>query len=126
MKKVWLILLVIIGLTVIVSPALAQLQNPLGVDDPRIVVGRIISAILGLVGSLALAVFIYGGFMWITSAGNDERVKKGKDALLWASLGLAVIFFSYMMVTLLVNTLANDSPAANEGETPRNSQTSPQ
>lgn len=84
------------------------LPNPLGegLKDPREVIGNIIKAILGIVGSLALAVFIYGGFMWITSAGNEDKIKRGKDMIIWASFGLAVIFASYALVNFVISAVA--------------------
>lgn len=81
------------------------LCNPLNVDDPRVIIGNIISALLGIVGSLALAVFIFGGFTWVTAAGNDEKIKKGKEILMWATFGLVVIFFSYAMVKFVITAL---------------------
>lgn len=99
----------------------AQLDNPLGEEDPRIIIGNIIRAGLGIVGSLTLAFFIIGGFFWITSAGNDEKVKRGKDIIIWASFGLALIFFSYALVTFLLGALAGSGSGGggqNIGQTP--------
>jgi hypothetical protein len=78
------------------------LENPLPTDNPHILIGRAISAILGLTGSLALLIFIYGGVVWLTSAGNPERIRRGRDALLWAMLGLVVIFSAYACVRLIL------------------------
>jgi hypothetical protein len=108
---------IVIGVvSVFVAPALSAegLTNPLGANftDPRLLAGRIIKAMLGLVGSIALLVFIYGGFMWVMSAGNDEKVKKGKDAILWASLGIAIIFLSYAVVTFVIKAVAPGSGGA--------------
>jgi hypothetical protein len=77
-----------------------ELKNPLGTDntDPRVIIGQGIRTILGIVGSVALAVFIYGGILWLTSGGNEQRIKKGKDVILWATLGLVVIFAAYAIV----------------------------
>jgi len=36
--------------------------------------------------------WIYGGFNIMTAAGNAEKVEKGKQILLWATIGLIVIF----------------------------------
>lgn len=89
------------------------LKNPLGDtnNDPRAIIGNIIRAALGLVGSLALAVFIYGGITWVTSGGNQERITRGKNMLIWATLGLAVVFASYAVVTFIIDALL--SSAAN-------------
>ena len=74
------------------------LKDPLGYTTPDLLLGTMINTVLGLVGSIALAMFIYGGFMWMTSSGNSEKVEKGKNILIWATLGLVVIFSAYAMV----------------------------
>jgi hypothetical protein len=80
------------------------LENPLDSDAPT-VIGRVIDAILGLVGSLALIMFIYGGLIWMTAAGNDQKVTKGKNIVLWAALGLVVVFSAYALVKFLFSSL---------------------
>lgn len=93
------------------------LTNPLGnVNDPRIIIGNIIRATLGIVGSISLAIFILGGFYWVTAAGNDEKIKKGKDMILWATFGLAVIFFAYAVVTFIIGAIVGGDGAS--GTTP--------
>lgn len=81
-----------------------SLPNPLGENnnDPREVIGQGIKVILGVLGSITLAVFIYGGLLWLTSAGNDQRIKKGKDVLFWAVLGLLVIFSAYTIINFFL------------------------
>jgi hypothetical protein len=87
------------------SGSTVTLDNPLGVNDPRLIIGNVIKAILGITGSLALGVFILGGLTWVTSAGNDEKIKKGKDMIMWATFGLVVIFASYALVTFVLLAL---------------------
>lgn len=79
-------------------PDPVELDDPLGNKTPEVLIGNVINAVLGIVGSLALAMFIYGGLTWMLAAGNDQRVQKGKDILLWATIGLVVIFSSYALV----------------------------
>lgn len=81
------------------------LQNPLGVTDPNILIGRIIKQVLGFVGTIALVMFIYGGLMWMLSMGDAGRVKKGRDTFIWATLGLIVIFSSYLIVNFIFDFL---------------------
>ena len=75
-------------------------------------IGQIIKTVLGLVGALALVMFIYGGFLWMTSGGKPEQVKKGQDTLVWAVLGLALIFFSYVLVNFIITKLTEENSAA--------------
>lgn len=82
-----------------------SLPDPLGMESEQnpvqTLIGKVISAVLGIVGSLALVMFIYGGLVWMTAAGNTEKVTKGKDILTWAAVGLVVIFSAYAMVTFV-------------------------
>ncbi|MBU1146376.1 pilin [Patescibacteria group bacterium] len=81
-----------------------NIKSPIGeVTGPELI-GRIIKAILGLVGALALAMFVFGGFTWLTSAGSPDKIKKGKDILIWATIGLIVIFTSYTLVDFLLRS----------------------
>ena len=82
------------------------LTNPLGANvTPQIFIGKIIKAILGVVGSLALLMFIYGGFNIMTAAGTAEKVEKGKNILIWATIGLIIIFTSYALVKFVFTSL---------------------
>lgn len=85
--------------------ATIALDNPLGTDDPRVLIGQIIRVLLGVVGSLALVFFIYGGLTWMTSAGSANRVESGKNTLIWATLGLVVIFTSYTVLTFILTNI---------------------
>lgn len=128
MKKI-IIIFILLSAIFITSAALAQ-TSPQATSDPKtsgsvpltnpltgnqtsieipVLIGRIIKAVLGIVGSLALVMFIYGGFMWMTSAGNSEQVQKGKNILIWAALGLAVIFSSYALVKFVIEGITNKS-----------------
>lgn len=81
------------------------LEDPLGLpaDKPiPTLIGKVIKGALGIVGSLALVMFIYGGLVWMTSAGNEQRVKTGKDILIWATIGLVIIFTSYALVHFII------------------------
>lgn len=84
------------------------LKNPLGEanSDPRVIVGNVIKLVLGLIGSLSLLIFMYGGLTWMTSGGNSDKVKSGRDTLMWATIGLLVIFSSYTLVTYVITKIA--------------------
>jgi len=67
--------------------------------------GNVINSVLGIIGSLALVMFIYGGATWMLSAGNQEQVTKGKNILIWATLGLVIIFTAYALVSFVLTTI---------------------
>lgn len=86
--------------------AAPTLPNPLGgTTDIRTIIGRVISAALGISGSIALLMFVWGGLQWLTSGGSPERIKKGKDTIVWAVLGLVLIFGSYAILNFVLGAI---------------------
>ena len=81
-----------------VNPKIISITNPLNSNSIPGLIGNIITWLLKIIGALALALFFYGGFQWLTSAGNDKKVSAGKDTLFWASVGLLCVFLSYIAV----------------------------
>ncbi len=89
-----------------------NLSNPLGTTSVSGLFGRFIKGFLGLTGTIALVMFIYGGITWLTSAGSPDKIKKGKDIFLWSVVGLIIIFSSYLMVDFVIKGLTAAGPQA--------------
>ena len=88
-------------------PPRTSLVNPLGRGVTlRTLIGRITRMIMGVSGSFALLMFVYGAFVWVTSAGNMDKVQKGKKIFTWATIGIAVIFGSYVLVSIVFKALS--------------------
>jgi hypothetical protein len=66
-------------------------------------IGDVIKIILGFIGAIATLFIIYGGFLWITAGGSDEKVGKAKKFIINAAIGLIVTSLAYIIVSLLVN-----------------------
>jgi hypothetical protein len=64
---------------------------------------RIINWMLALAGLIAVLFLIYGGFLYITSAGNEESAEKGKNTVINAVIGLVVIILSAVIVNVVAN-----------------------
>ena len=121
MKKrnlILVILLFILFALLIAEPALAvsySLKNPLhGLvgDKPLTVavatlIGSIIQIVMGVLGAVALVLFVYGGFTLLSSAGSSDKISKGKTILIWSTIGLLLVIFSYTIIdfTILCNTV---------------------
>lgn len=78
------------------------IDNPLQDSTPQALIGRIINGVLGVVGSLALIMFVYGGLIWMTSSGSSDKVKQGRDILIWAVIGLVIIFSAYGILRFVI------------------------
>jgi len=68
-------------------------------------VAKIITAVLGIVGALFVILFIYGGFIWLTSAGNDEKINKAKKILSYAVIGVVIVAAAYTISTFIANAI---------------------
>ncbi len=94
-----------------ISQAEVELESPFG-DFPAgeqgvyLIIGRVVKAVLTFTGSLALLMFVYGGFTLITSGGAEEKIQKGKNTLIWATIGLIAIIGSYMLTDFVIKSLA--------------------
>ncbi len=68
---------------------------------------KIILWILGLVAVIALAVLIWGAFMFILSAGNEDRARLARRIILYAIIGLLLIGGSFFIVNTIRNLLVD-------------------
>lgn len=91
-----------------------QLENPLqrvnpetgkreGVTKPVTIIALVIKAALGLVGALTLVMMVWGGFLWLTSAGNPEKIERGTKTMLWAAVGVVLVFSSYLILNTVLD-----------------------
>ena len=64
--------------------------------------------IFGISGSLALLMFMYGGFTWVTSGGSEQRITKGRDIVRNAVIGLIIVFMSAAIVQFALTALDVD------------------
>ena len=76
-------------------------------SDPRSMVTKIINVALGLLSVIAVVIVIYGGFVWMTSNGEEEKVDKAKKTLKAGVIGLAIILASWGITAFVLNKLGD-------------------
>ncbi|HAZ29022.1 MAG TPA: hypothetical protein DCY48_04605 [Candidatus Magasanikbacteria bacterium] len=77
----------------------------LGNEDVRFSTAKIINTALGILGTVAIVIIIYAGFVWMTSAGNEDQSKKAQKILFAAVIGLIVILSSFIITRFLLTQL---------------------
>lgn len=82
-------------------------QIGLGEADLKQTVLNIVQLVLGLMTLIAVVLVIYGGFVWLTSAGNEESVEKAKRIISAAVVGLIIILLAWAVVIFVARTTAN-------------------
>lgn len=85
------------------------LANPLGTSSVAEIIARLISIITGVSGSIALLMFVYGGIQWLIAGGDPGKIEAGRKAMVWAVVGLIIIFGSYAILNFLFRTIGASS-----------------
>ncbi len=103
--------------------ATAQLIDPM--DNPanisgattwggsgRTAIRTIVNYFLFFLGLIATIMVVYGGFLYVTSAGDEKGAEKGKNILIYAATGIIIILISFALINTLLGAGMNVAPAA--------------
>ena len=74
----------------------------MGTADLESTVVNIIQWVLGFLGLIAVIFILYGGFVWMTASGNEEKVSKAKKVITAAVIGLIVVLLAWAIVIFVV------------------------
>jgi cysteine-rich repeat protein len=85
----------------------------LGNQDLRIIIARLIRGALGVLGIIVLVLFLYGGFLWMTAGGDDEKVARAKKLLVNTVIGLVIIMFSMAITQFILQSLMTATGSGN-------------
>jgi hypothetical protein len=76
-----------------------------GPDNLVDIIGKIVKAVLLSVGILFLIMMIFGGYLWMTSNGNEKTTGKAKSLIFGAIAGLIIVVAAYVLTTFLSGLL---------------------
>lgn len=85
--------------------------------DFKQVVIQAIKLVLGLMTLVAIVLVVYGGFVWLTSAGDETKIENAKKIISAALIGLVVILLSWALVIFTTRTATNVISDANSTNT---------
>ena len=57
---------------------------------------------LFIIGVLSVIMIIYGGIIYVISAGDSGRVSKAKNTIMYAIVGLVVALLAYAIVNFVI------------------------
>lgn len=115
-KKTLFLCLLIVATLLVVNVTFAQAPvgqlgieygtaTGLGAEDIRLTVANIVRAFLGILGIIAVVLIIYGGYLYMTAAGDDQKIETAKKLLLNVGIGLAVILSALAIVQFVIGRL---------------------
>lgn len=94
------------------------LENPLEAESFTELVNNIAGFVFKIATPLATLVFLWGGFLFMFSGGDEQKVTKAKQLMLWAAIGLIICLigtgFTSILKELLEGGPASSPPPATE------------
>ena len=66
---------------------------------------NIVKWLLTLVGTIATISLLYGGFLYITSQGEEDQASKAKHIILYSVIGIIIIGISAIVVNVVINVV---------------------
>lgn len=110
-----------------VTNGLDQLKNGTGNAYPKTIFdekktaseifGQVISIALGVAFAVSVIMVIWGGYSYITSAGNEEKATEGRKTVLYALIGMVIVILSFVIVRAVVNFIQNGSNSSTNTNT---------
>ena len=95
-----------------------NITNPLGeTSDITTLVKNILNFLLDLAFVIAPILIVYAGFLYITSAGNEDKVKTAQKTLIWALVGFAVVLIASSVPAIIQDFLSDESTDTNTTNT---------
>lgn len=74
-------------------------------DVVWLIVGNVVKVLLELAGGLAVVFIIIGGIYYVTSAGDPSRIKRAKEIIMQAIIGLIVIGVAFGAISAIGKAL---------------------
>lgn len=84
-----------------------NIENPLETDDFTQLLGNFLEWLLGIVGSIALLMLIYGGVVYMSSNGDPQKAETGKRIVMWTLGGLMIVLLSYSILSTVEDIFIN-------------------
>lgn len=72
-----------------------------GIGSIADIVNAALPIVYGVSGIALFGYFIYGGFTWLTSAGDPEKLRKAQDTMVNAAIGVGIVILAYFATRVI-------------------------
>lgn len=83
-----------------------------GADTVPQLIGVIVSSVLGFLGIIFFFLVFYGGLVWMTAQGSEEKIERSKEIISAAVVGLVIVLAAYAFTRFIFDQLAARSGAS--------------
>ncbi|MFH1668260.1 MAG: hypothetical protein ABH884_04555, partial [Candidatus Komeilibacteria bacterium] len=73
--------------------------------DLRVVIINLIRFALGFLGLVMVILILYGGFLWMTSGGDQTKIAKARRLLTSAIIGSIIILSAFIIASFVINII---------------------
>ena len=80
-------------------------------------IAGIVQGVIGVCGIVAVVFMIIGGVDIMTSSGDANKVKKGKDTIIYAAIGIVICALAFAAVNWVVGSILEQKSSAPSEET---------
>lgn len=90
------------------SKAKTELEKVAPVGAPRelpVLIGKLINVFLSVLGIIFVVMVVYAGYLWMTDAGEGDKVKKAKGLLGTAIIGIIITLAAYAISNFVITSL---------------------
>ena len=76
--------------------------------DPKQMAVDIVKYLMTFLGIIAVCVILYGGFIWMTASGNEDKVAQAKKIIIAGAIGLVIVLAAYAIINFVIG-ITNDA-----------------
>jgi hypothetical protein len=91
----------------------------LGQSSVKTVITTVVRVILGFLGIILVILILYGGFIWMTAAGDPGKVDKAKKILTNAVIGVIIVLASYGIANFIISRFLGTGGGTSTGSSSR-------
>jgi hypothetical protein len=67
----------------------------ISISSPADIINNLMPVIYGIIGVAVFGYFVYGGYLWLTSTGDPEKIKKATGTMFHAAVGAGIVVLAY-------------------------------
>ena len=85
--------------------ATVTINNPLGIDNLNGFIKILLEGVIKIGIPLIAIALVYSGYLFVTAAGNPQKIEKAKDAFVYALIGGAILLGSWAIAQMISDTV---------------------
>jgi phosphotransferase system glucose/maltose/N-acetylglucosamine-specific IIC component len=74
-----------------------------GASDASSLMSGILNTVYFWMGVTAVGFIVYGGFQYVLSSGEPGKIRKAKDTLLYAIIGVVVVLIAFVITRFIID-----------------------